>query len=329
LTFRRSLLALVGILAAASVGAATVSLARFTDAVADASTVTAAASFDIAPPTIEESVISKVGESMPGFIRQGGTYQLYATVIDSGSAASGVGTVSADVSAITAGQSTVPLIAGSYSIGGVPYGYRSGILTADAALAAGSIAYTLSASDVAGNVAGPAAFSVVVDNTQPWAMDVQTANGGVTAGTPEEGDSITFTFSEPIDPASVLAGWSGASTPVVVHIVDGGPLGNDTFTVWDAGSASQLALGSVDLAGSGYVPADRSFGATGSASLMTATGSAITVVLGTPSGSTGSGPPLGANMIWSPSLAAIDAAGNGCETAPATESDGLATDQEF
>ena len=65
---------------------------------------------------------------------------------------------------------------------------------------------------------------MVVDNTAPTASTVQTANkaGGI-AGRPEIGDTITFTFSEPIDPKSVLSGWTGAATSAVVRIGDNCP----------------------------------------------------------------------------------------------------------
>jgi hypothetical protein len=46
---------------------------------------------------------------------------------------------------------------------------------------------------------------------------VQSANvAGGTAGKLEAGDTLTYTFSEPMLPASVLGGWAGAATPVVV-----------------------------------------------------------------------------------------------------------------
>ena len=43
------------------------------------------------------------------------------------------------------------------------------------------------------------------------------------------GDVITHTFSEPVSPTSVLAGWSGASAAVSVTITNSAS--NDTVTV--------------------------------------------------------------------------------------------------
>ena len=81
----------------------------------------------------------------------------------------------------------------------------------------------------------------VVDNTAPTAVDVQTTNAaGGTAGKPEAGDVLTYMFSEPMKPASILAGWTGAATAVVVRFTNGNP---DVITVFDATNATQLALG--------------------------------------------------------------------------------------
>jgi hypothetical protein len=171
-------------------------------------------------------------------------------------------------------------------------------------------------------------MSVVVDNTRPSGLDVQTFNGAAAAGKPEAGDRVTYTFSEPIDPASVRAGWTGSSAAVVVRLTPGNLLGADALTVHDAGGV-QLPFGTVSLQATGYVSAVRDFGSTGTPSLMTAAGNAITIVLGTASGSTGSGPLAGANMTWPPAGALLDRAGNACQTTSVTESDGLLVDREF
>ena len=76
---------------------------------------------------------------------------------------------------------------------------------------------------------------------------------------------MTLTFSEVIDPESVLAGWTGAATNVVVRITNAG--GGDVVTIRNAANTAQLPLGSVDLTGTQYVTADRDFGATGTASI--------------------------------------------------------------
>jgi chitinase len=159
------------------------------------------------------------------------------------------------------------------------------------------------ANDAAGNVSTSALLSNrVVDNTAPTGFDIQSTNApGGTAGKPEAGDVLTYTFSEPIRPQSILAGWTGAATSVVVRLTNGSP---DAFTVFDSGNATQLALGSVS-SGKNYVSANRIF----TASSMVRSGNAISVTLGTPSGaiSTAGGT---STLQWVTSTAATDPAGN-------------------
>ena len=97
--------ALVGGYVAGGRGA--VSLALFTDQETGASTFVTAATFpDSTPPVVSGSVISKTTPYVPGFIRQGGTYHVYANVTDAGS---GVATVTANVSTVTTGQTALAL----------------------------------------------------------------------------------------------------------------------------------------------------------------------------------------------------------------------------
>lgn len=291
------------------------SLALFTDTESVAGTFTTAASWDTVPPTVSSSVISKTVPYLAGYIRQGGTYYVYANVTDFGTPTSGVSTVTANVSTITTGQTAVALVAGSYSIGGVSYNYQSASLTADAALTAGSKSYTITATDVAGNSATTSGFSVTVDNTRPTGTDVQTTNAGV-AGRPEIGDTITLTFSEVIDPQSVLAGWTGASTNVVVRVLNNA--GGDLVRIRNAANTALLPLGTVDLIGLAYVSANVDFGATGTPSTMIAVGNTIVITLGTASGAVGT--QVAANaMTWAPTTTLLDRAGNTCRTTLATE----------
>lgn len=294
-------------------GGAHLSMALLTDSENDPSTFTTAASFgDSTAPTVANSVISKTTPYVPGYIRQGGTYYVYANVTDAGS---GVATVTANVSTVTTGQTAVALVAGSYTIGGVSYNYRSASVTANATLAEGAMAYTITATDGAANSVTQTGFSVIVDNTRPTGTDVQTTNAG-TAGQPGIGDTVIFTFSETIDPQSVLAGWTGASTSVVVRITQNA--GGDRVTVRNAANTAALPLGTVNLVGTAYVTATRDFGATGTASTMVQSGTTITITLGTPSGTVGT-QATASSMVWTPSATATDPAGNTCQTTNATE----------
>jgi hypothetical protein len=307
-------------------GAAHPSGAFLADAETAASTVSTAACFspDTVPPTVGASVIAKTVQYLPGHIRQGGTYFVYANVTDGGCAPSGIATVRADVATITTGQTAVALVSGSFAVGGVTYNYRSASLTANAALAAGAKAYTITSTDVATNSQTQTGFSVTVDNTRPTASDVQTANGGATVGRPEVGDSVTLTFSEIIDPQTILAGWTGAATNVVVRITNNAV--GDLLTIRDAANAAQLPLGSVNLIGTGYVTATRDFGATGTAGRMVQSGTAVTITLGTPSGATTTQAVVG-TMTLTPTVTLTDRAGNTCQTTVANESG--AADVEF
>jgi hypothetical protein len=164
---------------------------------------------------------------------------------------------------------------------------------------------------------------VTVDNTTPTASDIQTANvGGGTNGLAETGDTITFTFSEPIDPNSVLAGWGGGSTPVTVRLVNGALLANDSVAIYNQANTAQLPLGSVDLGLLTYTLADVNF----TGSTMQMSGSTITVTLGTASGSPQTNL-LNSTMTWTPSTTATDRAANACLATAAAESG--AADREF
>jgi hypothetical protein len=255
-----------------------------------------------------------------------------ANVTDTGNPASGVSTVLGNVSTVTAGQTAVSLAAGSFTAAGLTYNRGSASLTADASLTEGTKSYSLTSTDVAGNAGTQSAFSVIVDNTAPTAADVQTANtSGGTVGRPQQGDTITFTFSEPMEPASVLAGWSGAATGVVVRIADGGGLlglGGDALTIRNAANSAQLPFGSVDLGRGDYRVTLLGLGGPidFTASSMTMSGSAVTITLGSPSESTDTAGGNG-TMAWGPASNPYDRAANAMSTASVNESGGA--DREF
>lgn len=291
-------------------------------AASDGNELVAAA--DWVAPSASASVIGKSQGGVPGYIRQGGTYMVYANVSDSGGPPSGITSVTANASAITTGQSAAALSSGSFTIGETAYSHRSGTLTANATLAAGSYSYSLASKDLAGNSRTQSGYTVIVDNTAPTATDIQAANkSGGTAGKPELGDSITFTFSEPIDPHSILANWNGAATNVVVRISN---VTNDPLTVYNAANTTQLPLGSVSLGRNDYVSANATFGASGTASTMVQSGNSITITFGTASAGTSTAASTG-TMTWTPSASAYDRAGN-AETTTARAETGSA-DREF
>jgi len=270
-------------------------------------------------PTIATAVIAKSAGGLAGTIKQGGTYYVYANVTGSGTPPAGVGSVTADVSAITSGQTAASLTSGSYTVGGQSYDYRSAQLTAKSSLAAGSDAFTVKLTDSAGT-ATTTSYSVTVNNTAPQASNIQTTNvAGGTAGKPEAGDTVTFTYSKAIDPNSVLSGWDGSAQSVIVEIIDGGTSGDDKLEVLNASTQAQLPLGSVDLGRKDYVAKTTTFGASGTASSMVMSGAAITVTLGTPSATATTAAGTG-TMVWTPSTTPTDAAGNAVSSNSVNES---------
>jgi hypothetical protein len=155
-----------------------------------------------------------------------------------------------------------------------------------------------------------------VDNTAPTAVDVQGTNGG-TAGTIDAGDTLTFTFSEAMAPASILAGWTGTSTPVTVRLTNSG--NKDLLSVWDQANTTRLGLTSAsqDLQlNQGWVSSNPVLNAT-----MVLSGSSIVITIGTlRSGSVGTGVNKTGAMVWTPATTATDLAGNATAATAATES---------
>jgi hypothetical protein len=281
------------------------------------------AATDFLAPTITETVIAKTSGGIAGTIRKGGTYYVYANAADTGNPASGVSTIKADVSSITSGQTAATLSAGTFTVEGKTYARRSASLTAGSTLAAGSVSYALTVTDANANARTESGFTVAVDNTAPTGTDVQTGNGGATAGLAEAGDKITYTFSKAIDPNSVLAGWNGASTAVVVRL---NQATKDTVTVYNSTNLTQLPLGTLTLGATDYTTANLTFGASGTASTMVLSGNQIFVTLGTQSAAATTAAATG-TMSWTPSATATDASGNPTSTTAVTES-GTA-DKEF
>ena len=91
------------------------------------------------------------------------------------------------------------------------------------------------------------------------------------------------------------------------------------MTIFNAANTTQLPLGSVNLGGVDYTSASITFGATGTASSMVMSGSAITITLGTQSAAATTAGATG-TLSWTPSASATDPAGNAVSTTAVTES---------
>jgi hypothetical protein len=283
---------------------------------------------DWTAPTVPAAAIAKTAGGTAGFVKKSGTYHVYAAASDSGAPASGISTVKADVSSITTGQTAVSLIAGSYSAGGVAYGYRSAQLTAKSTLATGQVPFSVTATDGVAGVT-TAGFAITGDSTAPTASAVQATNGsGGTVGKPELGDTLTLTYSEPADPASLLVGWDGTTTDVVLVFNNGDGAGGDYLQVYSTGLVMR-PLGTVYLNRPDVVFGSQvAFGypGVGTRTSMTQSGSAVSIVLGTPTGAVGTAG-AAAVMTWTPSTGATDRAGNAASAT--TRSESGTSDKDF
>ncbi len=187
-------------------------------------------------------------------------------------------------------------------------------------LADGQVTLAASARAQTGETSSETTASVTRDTVAPSGADIQAVNktGGI-AGRAELADTVTYTFSEPMNPASFIAGWSGLATDVVFRINNTNP---DTFLVLSTALA-QLPFGSSNLASSGYVSARVDF----TASSAAMSGSTITLTLGA-TVSTAVGTVTSATtMTWTPASGPTDLAGNPLSTAAVTEKG--AADVEF
>lgn len=177
-----------------------------------------------------------------------------------------------------------------------------------------------------------------VDNTAVRGVDVQAANrAGGSLGRLESGDSLAFTYSEQMNPATVVPGWSGASpTPIYVRLRDGNLVGaggaGDTLQFsTDPSGGSLVRLGSVNLHGD-FIKNNRTstFNATLSSATQVVGGanvSVFTVTVGSlVSGGALRTAAIAGQMAWAPSAGATDLSGNPCSTAPVLESGALDLD---
>src|SRR5437667_12786128 len=72
---------------------------------------------DWVEPTTSSSVVGKTAGGTVGFIKQGGTYYVYANVTDGGNPPSGVQTVTAKVRSLTTVSTSVAMLSCSYTAG--------------------------------------------------------------------------------------------------------------------------------------------------------------------------------------------------------------------
>jgi hypothetical protein len=190
-----------------------------------------------------------------------------------------------------------------------------------AALADGSYDLRARATDAAGNQSTSVVSGVRLENSSPAGSDVQAGNGGATAGLLEAGDWIRLTWSEPLAPASILSGWTGAAQAIRVTVTNSASNDRMDFTT-TGGTRLNLVNTSTDLQLNANVgSATTTFNAT-----MLQSGSSITVTLGSKISGTTVAASSG-TMTWRPSGSAKDLSGKAVSTATVTESG--AADKDF
>jgi hypothetical protein len=137
---------------------------------------------DVRAPTADATQEARAdGGGTAGQIQSGGTYYVYANVSDAGNPASGVQTVTADLSSFDTGVTAAALTTtgGPWTVGGTSYAYRTAQLTANSSLTGGaSYSYSLTMTDVAGNSRTTTGFTVTIESTSPYA-DAITGTGGL------------------------------------------------------------------------------------------------------------------------------------------------------
>ena len=181
------------------------------------------------------------------------------------------------------------------------------------------------AQDTLGNQSTSAIVSAYVNNLGPTGTDVQGANGGVNDRL-DAGDSVTFTYSEAIDPASIMAGWNGGPAAMRVRVNNAGT--SDSMEFYDAAN-TDAARAARDghrrwRSTSTTSPRPTVFNAT-----IVRSGSNITVTIGSLISGAVTSSPKGKNaMVWQTNSQATSLA-TGKPVLPATVTESGASDLDF
>jgi hypothetical protein len=282
---------------------------------------------DWKPPLISSAAVLKTEGGIPGYVRTGATYTVLANVVDdpSSNPPAGIASVQTNVSTLTTTASALALTAGATTAGGQVYTHKSATQT----VAAGKVASTYSSTVVSRdsvtppNTSAAFPFNTVVDNTAPSGSGVTVTNGGI-VNRPDNGDTVTFTYNEPIDPTSIIAGWDGSAPQIVtVQVTNKG--NGDSIYIFNSANTAQLPLGVIALKTTDYVTSSTTFGGPGNATRSTMTWdlatSSVTVKLGPAdaAGTVNTTASTTSQMIWTPQSSVFDRAGNLCTTTAWTQ----------
>jgi hypothetical protein len=164
--------------------------------------------------------------------------------------------------------------------------------------------------DNAGNATNSTIVSNrVVDNTAPTATNIQTGVTGTTAGQPQQGDTLVFTFSEQIAPGTIVAGWNGTGTQNVTVTMDTG----NHLSI----TGATLINGFITLGGANYIQAGKTV--VFSNSTIAQSGSTVTLTLGTPDKPQFTQTGTAGQTSWPVAAALTDIAGNPITTVTCLE----------
>jgi chitinase len=177
------------------------------------------------------------------------------------------------------------------------------------------------ATDAAGNQSTSVVAGVRLENNTPTGTDVQTGNGGSATGLLEAGDWITFTWSEPLAPASILSGWAGASQAIRVTVTNSANNDRMDFTTTGGTRLNLVNTATALQLQANFVTATTTFDAT-----MVRSGASITVTLGAKLSGTTAAAGTG-TMTWQPSASARDLSNKAVSTTTVTETG--AADKDF
>jgi hypothetical protein len=162
------------------------------------------------------AVIANTTTGEPGWLAQLSGYRVYANVTElpaGAGASSGLNasSITADVSAVTSGQTAAALTTSGCpcTVGGTSYAYRSSALASGSPLSAGSKSFTVAASDNLGSTTTQSG-TVTIDNTAPTLSTLQMfdvdADGKV--------DQVKATFGETLETYSAgTTPWTLANAP--------------------------------------------------------------------------------------------------------------------
>lgn len=189
----------------------------------------------------------------------------------------------------------------------------AGLKDTHTATPAVTVTVTATTSDAAGNSTTVTA-NVTKDTVRPTVTNIAiSGTGGKKTGTPDQGDTITLTFSERIDPGKACPGWNGTLNGTAT-LTDANTT-NDTMT-FSSGNCSNL-LGTLSLGGNYIATGSAAYGGSGNGNATTfvfdTTGQVLTIKLGNQQ-SNPNGIPLSATPAVPPTLAPLaslaDMAGN-------------------